>query len=316
MTSASQDTGTDPAQAAQHGAAVACIGSVHWDTIAVSDGPLAEGLDQPGEVQRRIGGVAFNVASALRALGHRPKLAGIVGSGSDGDALRREVRMRGIEADGILRSSWLESDSYVAIEAGGRVLGAVADCRSLESIGPDLFRRLAAGLFADPKDHEFPHAVIDGNLPGQVLSLVGSGSVLDGAVLSAVAASTGKIKRMLGLRGRKDMTLYANRKEAELLTGNAHASSADAAMRLVRMGFERAVVTNGTAAAADASGSDVFEARPRPADARILTGSGDCFAAAHISARLRQTDRTQALSDACDFAAAYVAGTQELRPHA
>ena len=316
MASALQEAGADRAEAAQHGAAVACIGSVHWDTIAVSDMPLAEGLDQPGTVERRIGGVAFNVASALRALGHRSTLVGIVGSGSDGDALLREARMRGIESDGILRSSWHESDSYVAIEAGGHVIGAVADCRSLESIGPDLFRRMAAGLSAEPEGGERPHAVIDGNLPEQVLSLIGSGSVLDGAILSAVAASTGKIKRMLGLCGRKDMTLYANRKEAELLTGDAHASSADAARRLVRMGFERAVVTNGTGPAADASGCQVVEARPQPATARILTGAGDRFAAAHISARLRRADRAQALSDACDFAAAYVAGTQGLQPNA
>lgn len=316
MASALQEAAADCTQGAQNGAAVACIGSVHWDTIAISDGPLAEGRDQPGTVERRIGGVAFNVAAALQALGHRPKLAGVVGSGSDGDALLQEIGRRGIETGGILRSSWRESDSYVAIEAGNRMIGAVADCRSLESIGPDLFRRLAAGLSAKPEDGERSHVVIDGNLPRQVLSLVGSGSVLDGTVLSAVAASTGKIKRMLALRGRKDTTLYANRKEAELLTGGIHASSADAAKCLVQLGFERAVVTNGTGPAADASGCRVFEARPPSADARILTGAGDRFAAAHISARLRREDRAQSLSDACDFAAAYVAGTQELRPNA
>ncbi len=316
MASALQEAAADCAQAAQHGAAVACVGSVHWDTIAVSDGPLSEGFDQPGTVERRIGGVAFNVASALRTLGHRPKLAGVVGSGSDGDALLQEIAMRGIETDGIVRSSWPESDSYVAIEAEDRVIGAVADCRSLESIGPDLFRRLAASLFKEPEDGERPHVVVDGNLPVQVLSLVGSGSVLDGTALSAVAASTGKIERMLWMRRRKDMTLYVNRKEAELLTGDIHASSAEAAKRLVQLGFERAIVTNGTAPAADAWCCGVVEARPRPAAARILTGAGDRFAAAHISARLRRTDRAQALSDACDFAAAYVAGTQELRPHA
>lgn len=289
---------------------------MHWDTIAKSDGPLAEGRDQPGTVERRIGGVAFNIASALRVFGHRSKLVGAVGSGSDGDVLLQEIGTLGIGTKGILRSARPESDGYVAIEAGGRVIGAVADCRSLESVGSKLLRRLAEDLSAKPVGSERPHVVIDGNLPREVLSLVGNGSALNGTILSAVAASTGKIERMLSLRGRKDMTLYVNRTEAELLTGGIYASSADAAKCLVQMGFERAVVTNGTKPTADASGRHVFEAKPRPAIARILTGAGDRFAAAHISARLRREDRAQALSNACDLAAAYVAGTQELRPNA
>ena len=84
-------------------------------------------------------------------------------------------------------------------------------------------------------------------------------------------------------------------------------------MRVVldRLGEGRswwALVTDGGKPTADATAGGVIEAAPPQVLVTRVTGAGDTFMAAHISAELRGRSRTEALTDALQVAAAYVSG--------
>lgn len=57
---------------------ILCIGSVLWDVVGRCDTPMQQGGDMPGRIVRLPGGVALNIAMALRRFGLNPALLSAV----------------------------------------------------------------------------------------------------------------------------------------------------------------------------------------------------------------------------------------------
>ncbi|MEM9811089.1 MAG: PfkB family carbohydrate kinase, partial [Pseudomonadota bacterium] len=93
-----------------------CIGAAHWDVIARAHQCPTRGDDLPGQVIRRPGGVALNVALALAGLGERPVLLAYTGRDEPGDSLLRLLAKRGVDIGSVTRGS-AQTDVYVTIEA-------------------------------------------------------------------------------------------------------------------------------------------------------------------------------------------------------
>ncbi len=291
---------------------ILCIGGIHWDVIGYCDGPLPRGSDRPGHIRRRPGGVAFNLAVALARHGLRPALLGATGDDASADGLMEACRDAGIDTRHLHRAPGRSSDSYMAIEAGGRLVAALADTGTLDCAGEAVLAPLRDGRLARPGAPWTGTAVIDGNLSAALLGQIATGPILAAADLRLVAASDGKAARLAGLTAHQRVTLYLNRAEAGVLLGRLPADGPDAAGALAAAGWRAVLVTDGARAAAFAADGALHVARPRRARAVRVTGAGDVLVAAHVAATLSGVAPDAALRGAVDAAAAHVAAIPAL----
>lgn len=295
---------------------VLCIGSVMWDIIGRSGVHMERGSDVAGRISRLPGGVAMNIAMALRRLGVGATLLSAVGDDEAGRALLDACASRGIVADHIYRASDRPTDRYMAVEGANGLIAAIADAHTLEAVGARILAPLADGRLGSADRPHAGIAVVDGNLPVEVLAEIATGPLLAAADLRIAPASPGKAQRLSVFLDRADaarsVTLYLNREEAALLCHHDFASAAEAARALVARGARRVLVTDGPRAAADADAGALLERTPPQVMVTRVTGAGDVFMAAHIAAEARGLGREQAFAHAQRVAADYVSGEAEL----
>lgn len=280
------------------------IGAAHWDIIARAAGHLTPGADVPGRVEPRPGGVALNLALGLADAGQPVELVAALGRDAAGDALAAVIAAAGIGLRGMLRQAG-DTDTYVAIETGsGALHAAVADCAGLERAGLSLLAGLDGGPLAMPWRGT---VVLDGNLPADVLARAALHPGLAGAALALVPASPAKAARLGPILGRREVTLYANRAEAEALAGRPLAGSRAAALALLGLGAVSAVVTDGAAPATCAGADETVTLAPAPLAGGSVTGAGDRFVARHLAARAEGLGPAEALGLALAAAARHIA---------
>ncbi|MEQ6247990.1 PfkB family carbohydrate kinase [Sulfitobacter sp. HNIBRBA3233] len=288
---------------------ILCIGSVLWDVIGRCDTPMRQGADMPGRITRLPGGVALNIAMALKRFGLHPALLSAVGRDVPGDELIAACQARGLMTDLIYRSDDLPTDQYMAVEASNGLIAAIADAHSLEAAGDKILRPLGGGTIAQP--YTGPVA-LDGNLTLDLLSAMARSPELARADLRVAPASPGKALRLSPFVETGRGTLYVNLEEAGLLCQAHFDTSADAAAELLHRGAARAVVTDGGNPATVAGPSGIATQTPPPVAVARVTGAGDTFMAAHIAAELRGLDPDAALASALDAAALYVSGETKI----
>ncbi|QUJ77645.1 kinase [Sulfitobacter albidus] len=284
---------------------ILCIGSVLWDVIGRCDTPMRQGSDMPGRITRLPGGVALNIAMALKRFGLAPALLSAVGRDTEGDELIAACQARGLGTDLIYRSDDLPTDQYMAVEASNGLIAAIADAHSLEAAGDKILRPLG--------DTPYTGAVaLDGNLTVDLLARVARSPLLAQADLRVAPASPGKALRLAPFLETGRGTLYVNLEEAGLLC-QTHFDSSDAAARaLLARGAARAVVTDGGNPATVAGAQGVVTQTPPAVAVTRVTGAGDTFMAAHIAAERRGLTDDAALSDALAAAALYVSGETKI----
>lgn len=287
---------------------ILCIGAVLWDIIGRGDQPMIMGNDKPGRISRLPGGVALNIAMALKSFGLSPALLSVIGDDGDGRELRAACSGLGLAVDCMLVAPDLPTDRYMAIEAQGALVAAIADAQSLEKAGKEILRPLSDGRLASAAAPWTGPVALDGNLTLDLLTEIASSPLFSRADLRIAPASPGKAERLRPLLGHPRATLYVNREEAGLLTGTHPANSAAAAAALLAAGARRVLVTEGAQMAVDAGPDVTLTATPPPVEARRITGAGDTFMAAHIAAEMAREPREAALEIAVDAAATYVAG--------
>lgn len=289
---------------------ILCIGAALWDIIGRSPVGLPAGADVAGRITRIPGGVALNIAMALRRAGANPSVLAAIGCDAAGDALVQEIAARGIETDYIYRAPDLPTDTYMAIEGAGGLVAAIADVHSLELAGPRVLAPLRDGRLARDTAPWRGMIALDGNLTSALLAEIATAPAFALADLRVAPASPGKGDRVLPLLARYGTTFYVNLDEAGLLCGTRFACSADAAGALLKLGAQRVLVTDGARDTTDACRDAVLTLAPPQVQAQRVTGAGDTFMAAHMAAELRGTARADALRDALGIAAAYVASTE------
>lgn len=286
---------------------ILCIGSVLWDVIGRRAAPMQLGADVPGRITRLPGGVALNIAMALRRFGLSPKLLSVVGRDPEGEELVAACDARGLGTDLLYRSDELPTDQYMAIEGANGLIAAIADAHSLEAAGDRILRPLEA------RAAPYSGAVaLDGNLTADLLEQMARSPLLAQADLRVAPASPGKAMRLRPFVQAGRGTLYVNLEEAGILCEQKFDTSADAAPALLALGAARAVVTDGSNPATVAAPSGIITQTPPPVDVTRVTGAGDTFMAAHIAAELGGLAPDPALYDALNAAALYVAGETQI----
>ena len=284
---------------------ILCIGSVLWDVIGRSENAMQQGSDMPGRITQLPGGVALNIGMALARFGQRPGLLSAVGRDVDGDALIAACDARGLITDYIYRSDDLPTDRYMAVEGANGLIAAIADAHSLEAAGDKILRPFRDGSLPSP----YQGAVaLDGNLTLDLLGQMAQSPLLARADLRVAPASPGKALRLSPFIRARRGTLYVNLEEAGLLCQTAFPNSEAAAQGLLDRGAVRAIVTHGGAPATVGDATGLITRTPPKVHVARVTGAGDTFMAAHISADLKGRDAEAALTDALEAAALYVSG--------
>ena len=284
---------------------ITCAGAAHFDTIAQATHPLDRGADVPGRVERRPGGVAFNIAMQLAVTHRDVRLVSAVGDDRDGDALLDAAKTAGIDVSGVVRPPRRSTDQYLAIEdETGELFAACADSTLLEHEGTAVLDRLCA-------DGAGRTLILDGNLGLDVLQELASGLLPRSTELCLVPGSPTKARRLSRLMSACGAMIYANLGEANAMLGAAHTRSADAARDLLAAGARGAVVTDGAADAAHADARDVITATPPAVTRGRVTGAGDALIAAHITAERMGRHKSDALADALRGAAEHMKGNRQ-----
>lgn len=277
---------------------IICIGSVLWDIIGRTTHEMPPGADRPGCIHRRPGGVAMNIAIALRRAGLSPILLSHVGDDPEGAALIASVASRGLQTGYILRTTDHPTDVYMAIEGPEGLVAAVADAKGLELAGEKILMPLIDGPLGTV-DAPFTGAIaLDGNLTLPLLTRISKSRVFAPADLRLAPASPGKAKRLCPMLNHPRATFYVNLEEAGLIAGASFRDAPEAAAGLVAKGATRALVTDGPRAAAyhGVEGGESFT--PPKVAALHFTGAGNSFMAAHIAAELGGANPKDALETA------------------
>lgn len=262
------------------------------------------GSDVPGRITRLPGGVALNIAMALKAYGLSPALLSAVGRDEEGVDLVKACERMGMITDHLYRSEDLPTDRYMAIEGGNGLIAAVADAHSLEAAGDKILRPLLAGALKGWNGI----ISLDGNLTLSLLETIARSDVFKTADLRIAPASPGKAERLIPFLEHPSATLYVNLEEAGLILHRAFETSQDAARALVARGVFRAVVTNGPNAATVASQQELISQMPPEVVVARITGAGDTFMAAHIAAEVAGVTGPASLTQALNATAIYISG--------
>lgn len=287
---------------------ILCIGAVLWDIIGRSDAAMVLGNDKPGQITRIPGGVALNIAMTLTGFGLRPALLSVVGKDADGQQLLAECAEMGLDVSHMLVDADLPTDRYMAIEAQGALIAAIAHAHSLEHAGARILAALGDGRLGSEANPWSGPVALDGNLTEVLLSKITTSPLFSNADLRIAPASPGKAQRLRPLLSHPNATIYVNREEAGLLTDTHPANAAAAAQALLNAGARRVLVTEGAQMAVDATLNGLIQAVPPAVEARRITGAGDTFMAAHIAAEVAGNTREIALASAVNAAATYVSG--------
>ena len=287
---------------------ILCIGSVLWDIIGRTDLPMIVGNDKPGRITRLPGGVALNIAMTLVGQGLRPSLLSVVGDDAAGTALLVECGRLGIGVEHVLVDHSLPTDQYMAIEAQGCLLAALADAHSLETAGARILAPLETGALASADAPWRGPMAIDGNLTLDLLSDIAASPLFACADLRLAPASPGKAERLRPFLSHPGATIYVNAEEAGLIAGVETHCAESGARALLLAGARRVLVTDGGRLAVDATPDRTLSLAPPTITPRRVTGAGDTFMAAHIAAEIRGDAPQAALTHALGTAATFVAG--------
>ena len=290
---------------------ILCIGSVLWDIIGRSDHAMLAGNDKPGRIRRIPGGVALNIAMQLRHEAMMPELLSVVGDDAEGRALLAACVGMGLGVRHMLIARDLPTDHYMAVEAQGQLIAAIADAHSLETAGARILEPLEDGRLAGPGAPWTGLIALDGNLTTALLGEIAENPVFAQADLRIAPASPGKAERLCVFLGHSRATLYVNCEEAGLISGQTVTSAEAGAAAMLEAGAMRVLVTDGARAAVDASPDRIIGKAPPLIQPRRVTGAGDTFMAAHIAAEARGQTPEAALETALQTAATYVAGDTE-----
>lgn len=254
---------------------VICFGAAHWDIIARA-APGASGIDRPGTVETRPGGVALNIAAALARNGVSTQLIASVGDDDQGVRLLTAIQNLDVGTAHLFIANRATTGQYVAVEdADGELLHAVADTSALNTLTAD---RVSIADLAKARCW-----VIETNLRKDFLAAVASFNGRPKLVANPV--SEAKASQLASALPHLS-TLYCNRREAEVLCRCSFKTSNDAAEALRSEGVNRAVVTDGAGVVTDCSGGGTFRAQPPTLEIETVTGAGDAFMAGHLAASL------------------------------
>jgi sugar/nucleoside kinase (ribokinase family) len=291
---------------------IVCLGDLMVDVLARLPGPLAVGSDTPAPITVGGGGSAANTAAWLASLSVPVAFVGRVGDDDGGRAARDDLAARGIDLALSVDPQLPTGTCIVLVDVDGeRTMipdtGANAGLRP-DDVPTDL---LAASGYLHLSGYALFGSARSAALSALRVARAAGLGISVGAASAAPLRAAGA-ERFLAWTGT-DLTLFANRDEARVLSG---ADDPESAARWIGSRAGRAVVTCGADGAVWSDGERVVTraaAGVAPGALIDSTGSGDAFAAGALAAWAAGADPAAAL-DAGHALAARALSTPGARP--
>lgn len=275
------------------------VGGVNMDIGGRSFQRLVPADSNPGAITMSLGGVGRNIAHNLSLLGTNVKLLTAFGDDVHGQRIAASCSELGIDLSHALRLGDSATSTYLYIEGpDGEMTLALSDMQICERITPGYMAANLAVL------QNAQVVVADCNVPAETLIYLAENC---SAPIFCDPVSTLKAPKLLPILD-KIHTLKPNRLEAQLLSGVAIRTKADApkaAQALLDKGVKRVFISLGSEGVYAATAEKgVFLDNP-PVQPVSTTGCGDAFMAALVWAWLEG----MALEDTarCGLAAASIA---------
>ena len=278
-----------------------------WDFIGSFCGEMTVGADNPGLIDRRPGGVAFNIAKRFCELGQKPIILSAIGHSSEGTELIESCKNLGINMDYVYRDPHLGVDKYLAIEDKNGLVAALAETLSLEKAGNETYSELEVGTLGSA-EHPFEGTlIIDGNIPTQEIIKISKSTIFNACKIIIAPASPAKVDRIKYFTNHPNTILYCNLKEARKLGRSDFKNTEQAANWLIAYGFKRVIITDEKNIITDKMlGIEPIQQSPLKVNPIGFTGAGDVFLATHVFEELEGSSREQAMKKAILATAEYI----------
>ena len=269
-----------------HEIKIFCAGLIGWDNIGRTDFSIKQGADLPGSVSTSVGGVIANIAIALKKNSDRQQdidvtLLSSVGDDNNSDALLSLLAINhDININYIVRNQGT-TDGYIAIEAQGKLFGAIASSLQIEASCIQIFEPLKKEINSFSN-----YLIIDSNLTDKSLDFLTTDHFFDETPFIIACASPAKAKKVRTLLIKRKCIIYANLEEACEIIGSTKACSSEAANALFDLGAREAIVTNGKNKVSIRTSNATGSFTPIATTPSKITGAGDVFLATHFLSKL------------------------------
>ena len=259
---------------------ITVFGGANIDRVGVCLGPVIPGVSNPGTTRNFPGGVGLNVAAALARLGHPVRLVTRVGADRDGETIAETAAATGLDTRFIGVSLSAPTASYLAaIDDQGNLIIGIAAMKICDEI---TIAAVEPAVSSAPDDDLW---IVDANLPAETLDYLVGEAEAKGRPVAGLAVSPAKAVRLTPLLDRLTL-LFANRREAaailERKSDDHHPGVTELATALGGALVPHAVISNGPAPIAVASGGETRAFAPLKVKLRSVNGGGDALVAGTI----------------------------------
>lgn len=265
---------------ANGGAYVAVVGGINIDICGQSFKPLIAEDSNPGRVSRSLGGVGRNIAHNLALMGVEVKMLTAYGDDDGGRQAEDSCAALGIDLSHALCVPGGSTPCYLCLSGpDGDMALAINDMELCERVSPEYLSSVLDVI------NGARAVVFDTNIPGSSVRFLVENCT---APLFCDPVSVAKAGKLLSLSGNIH-TIKPNRREAELLTGIKIETPADAeaaAEALTGKGIKQAFISLGEHGTLAADANERLLLPNIPGAPVSMTGCGDAFLAAVVSAYL------------------------------
>ena len=281
------------------------LGGAHMDHRGTIHGPTVPAASNPGHFAHEPGGGGFNAARNLAALGHAVRMISPRGGDADGETVAAAALAAGVEDHPFVYID-RRTPGYTAIlsETGDLVI-ALADMDLYRLFTP---RRLLARTVRADLDWA-SHILCDANLPEETIEALAHRARDMAKPLAGIAISPAKVVRFRRAVSGLDF-LFMNGAEAAAFSGREATNSADWPAILRDCGLKGGAITQGGRDIIAFDETHSLALTPPPVGTVVdVTGAGDAFAAATLSALAGGTLLPQAIRQGAALASLTVSSS-------
>ena len=284
------------------------VGGVNVDIGGRSHAKLVAADSNPGKVSISLGGVGRNIAHNMSLLGLDVKLLTAMGQDVYGNRIAESCKALGIDASHALRVSDCTTSTYLYIaDEAGEMAMALSDMEICDRITPSY-------LAANQQILQNAQVIVaDANIPAETLVYLAENCT---APIFCDPVSTIKAEKLRPILS-KIHTLKPNRLEAELLTGMAIHSKAEAeaaAKVLLDRGVQRVFLSMGSEGMYAATAEGQCWMANIPGNMVNTTGCGDSVMAALVWAWMNDLDLKESLRAGLAAGAITMESTETINP--
>lgn len=248
---------------------IVCIGASLVDEIFYCNENAMEGTSNPAFSKRFAGGVMGNISRMLSQLGLPVKIISVIGNDTDGDWLKSELEISGLNTDLVLHSDQATGKYVSILQPDGSLFAAVCSDQTEVLLSPSYLESLSIALSAAKL------IVADANLSLDSLAWLCDFSRNHAIPLILEPVSVIKARKFSKINLDQVLMITPNVEELQSVCPDCFQSTADSISHLLQSGLKQVWVRMGENGSMLKSLSDSITLDAIPTKPIDSTGAGD-----------------------------------------